>query len=81
MSGSGKSEQKHVPHFLHENVNRKFLDVLRCTHANERQGNVQKIVLQLDVLLFFTILPGHPTTVFCKISVQRSKFCLEFSFR
>ena len=23
---------------------------------------------------------GHPTTVFCKISVRRSKFCLEFSF-
>ena len=23
---------------------------------------------------------GHPTTVFCKISVQRSKYFLEFSF-
>ena len=22
---------------------------------------------------------GHPTTVFCKISVRRSKYCLEFS--
>ena len=22
---------------------------------------------------------GHPTTVFCEISVQRSKYCLEFS--
>ena len=22
---------------------------------------------------------GHPTTVFCKISVWRSKYCLEFS--
>ena len=23
---------------------------------------------------------GHPTTVFCKISVRRSKYCLQFSF-
>ena len=22
---------------------------------------------------------GHPTTVFCKISVRRNKYCLEFS--
>ena len=22
---------------------------------------------------------GHPTTTFCKISVRRSKYCLEFS--
>ena len=50
------SEQEHVPHFLHKNVNRKFLDVSRCTHSNQRQGNVQKSVLQLDPLLFFTIL-------------------------
>ena len=27
-----------------------------------------------------SIVQGHPRTVFCKISVQRSKYCLEFSF-
>ena len=37
-------------------MNRKFLDVSRCSHANKRQGNVQKRVLQLDLLLFFRIL-------------------------
>ena len=25
------------------------------------------------------IIQGHPTTTFCKISVRRSKYCLEFS--
>ena len=57
MSGSRKSEQKHVPHFLHKK--RKpgsFLYVSRCSHANQRQGNVQESVLQLDLLLFFTVL-------------------------
>ena len=32
------------------------MDVSRCSHANQRQGNVPKSVLQLDLLLFFTIL-------------------------
>ena len=31
----------------------------------------------LFVCLF---VQGHPTTVFCEISVRRSKYCLEFSF-
>ena len=35
---------------------RRFLDVSRCSHANQRQGNVQERVLQLDLLLFFTVL-------------------------
>ena len=39
---------EHVPH--------SFLDVSRCSHANQRQGNVQESVLQLDLLLFFTVL-------------------------
>ena len=30
--------------------------VSRCSHAKQRQGNVQKRVLQLDLLLFFTVL-------------------------
>ena len=39
---------EHVPH--------SFLDVSRCSHANQRQGYVQESVLQLDLLLFFTVL-------------------------
>ena len=77
-----KSEQEHVPHFFHEKWKPgSFLDDSRCSHANQHQGNVQESVLQLDLLLFFCSSgQGHPTTVFCKISVRRSKFCLEFSF-
>ena len=33
------------------------MDDSRCSHANQRQGNVQESVLQLDLLLvFFTAL-------------------------
>ena len=57
MSGSGKSEQEHVPHLLHKKWKPgSFLDISRCSHANQRQGNVQESVLQLDLLLFFTVL-------------------------
>ena len=30
-------------------------------------------------LFFYSQVQGHPTTVFCKLSVLRSKYCLEFS--
>ena len=57
MNGSGKSEQEHVPHFLRKKWKPgSFLDVSRCSHENQRQGNVQESVLQLDLLLFFTVL-------------------------
>ena len=75
MSGSEKSEQEHVPHFLQKNVKTtKFLDVSRCSHANQRQGNVQKSVV------FHSSGQCHPTTAFCKISVRRSKFCQTIPF-
>ena len=32
------------------------------------------------IVVFHSSGQGHPTTVFCKMSVRRSKFCLEFSF-
>ena len=36
-------------------------------------------LLDLDLVLVFTKnREGHPTTVFCKTSVQRNKYCLEF---
>ena len=78
MSGSGKSKQEHVPHFLHKKWKPgSFRDVSRCSHANQRQGHVQERMVQLDLLLFFPQLQGHPTTVFCKISVRRNKFWLK----
>ena len=37
-------------------------------------------LLDLDLVLVFTKnRKGHPTTVFCKTSVQRNKYCLESS--
>ena len=42
----------HISSIKSENL----LDVSRCSHANQRQGNVQESVLQLDLLLFFTVL-------------------------
>ena len=44
----------HISSTKRENV--KFLDVSPCSHAKQRQGNVQKSVLQSDLLLFFTVL-------------------------
>ena len=32
----------------------------------------------LKVRVVVDVVQGHPTTVFCKISVRRSKYCLEF---
>ena len=53
MSGTGKSEQEHVPHFLHKNVNRTFHVVVMQIKGKEMY---KKSVLQLDLLLFFTTL-------------------------
>ena len=33
-------------------------------------------VVSLLVAFMFTILQGHPATVFCKISGGRSKYCV-----
>ena len=35
---------------------------------------------QLLYDLLFQPFQGHPTTVFCKLCLRRSKYCLEFSF-
>ena len=57
MSDSGKSEQEHIHISFEKGENRrKFLDVSRCSHAKQLQGNVRKSVLRLDLLLFFTVL-------------------------
>ena len=42
----------HISSIKSENL----LDVSRCSHANQRQGNVQESVLQSDLLLFLTVL-------------------------
>ena len=77
MSGTGKSEQKHVPHFLHKNENRTFHVVLMQIKGKEMY-KIKRCAAIRPVVVFHN--SGHPTTVFCKISVRRSKFCLEFSF-
>ena len=42
----------------------------------EKKKNDRKNKKELNILYKYQ---GHPTTVFCKISVRRSKYCLEFS--
>ena len=40
----------------------------------------RKCAVIRPIVVFHSSGQEHPTTVFCKISVWRSKFCLEFSF-
>ena len=57
------------------------MDASHCSHAKQRQGNVQKkCAVTRPIVVFHSSCQRHPTTVFCKISVRRSKFCLGFSF-
>ena len=42
----------HISSIKSENL----LDVSCCSHANQRQGNAQESLLQLDLLLFFALL-------------------------
>ena len=77
MSGTGKSEREHVPHFLHKNVNRTFHVIVMQSKARKC---TKKCAAIRPIVVFHNSGQGHPTTVFCKISVRRSKFCLEFSF-
>ena len=81
MSGSGKSEQEHVPHFLHEVKTRKFSGrfTLQSFKSTARKCTRNCAAIK-PIVVFHSAGQGHPTTVFCKISVRRSKFCLEFSF-
>ena len=54
-SSSGNiGEQEHIRQFLHNHVNRKFLKVLHCSHAKQRQANVQKSVVHMKSCFFFT---------------------------
>ena len=49
---------------------------------NNSQTNPPGIGLYFYVIISFVSVnqyQGHPTTVFCKMSVQRSKYCLEIS--
>ena len=65
MSGSGKSDQE-VFWTFHVSTARK------CTR--------KCAVIYRPIVVFHSSGQRDPTTVFCKISVRRSKFCLEFSF-
>jgi len=48
--------------------------------SNEYIKYTKKCAAIRSIVVFHSSGQGHPTTVFCKISVRRSKFCLEFSF-
>ena len=45
--------------------------------ATDASGNKDKC--SFEVFLKGQKIQGHPKAVFCKISVRRSKYCLEFS--
>ena len=82
ISGSGKSEQEHVPHFLHtksenQEVSGRF--TWQSCKSTARKCTRKSAAIR-PIVVFHSSGQGHPTTVFCKISVRRSKFCLEFSF-
>ena len=52
--------------------------IMNWIHFNSFGGGWQSdVFVCLFVCLF---VQGYPTTVFCEISVRRSKYCLEFSF-
>ena len=48
-------------------------------HDHAKFGQAILTRTNLPFCLSYSFLQGHPTTVFCKISVRRSKYCLEFS--
>ena len=53
----------------------------------ERKGKETPCKREIEVFMLFLLRTcwclsqGHPTTVFCKISVRTSKYCLEFYLR
>ena len=47
-----QSEQEHKHSFLHKRLNRKLKEVSRFSCAKQRQGNVQKSVLQVQSCCF-----------------------------
>ena len=56
MSGSGKTEQEHVPHFLHKTWTGSFWTFHVVVMQIRGKEMYRKSVLRLDLLLFFTIL-------------------------
>ena len=56
MSGSRKSEQEHVPHFLHKTWTESFWTFHVVVMQIKGKEMYLKSVLQLDLLLFFTIM-------------------------
>ena len=57
MSGSGKSGQEHVPHFLHKTWKPgSFWTFHVVVMQNNGKEIYKKSLLQLELLLFFTVL-------------------------
>ena len=42
-------------------------------------GGTRGVIGGIRIGYWFVVFRGHPTTVFCKISVRRSKYSREFS--
>ena len=67
-----------------ENALRKEWEVFGFERLNKHQEGALRLVVESksfgkSVVFQALSIQGHPTTVFCKISVRRSKYCLESS--
>ena len=58
-----------------EQPNRSTIQIWEVTC---HQYGISLLVSQTSIMIYI-FYQGHPTTVFCKISVRRSKYYLEFS--
>ena len=41
-------------------------------------GGTRGVMGRIRISYWFVVIQGHPTTVFCKMSLRRSKYCVEF---
>ena len=62
--------------FLVQTLSFVSINLHRCWHV--RENTLLHVSCFKGTRMTF-IRQGHPMTVFCKISVRRSKYCLEFS--
>ena len=46
---------------------------------NSEQISQTNLNYQIKLQIYAFVGAGHATSVFCKLSVRRSKYCLEFS--
>ena len=79
MSGSGKSEQEHVPHFLHKKVKtRKFSRrfTLQSCKSTARKCT-RKCAAIRPIVVFHSFGQGHPTINFSHFTNRVRLFFVE----